>query len=87
MRLILLIIFGIINMLIAKKKGFNPWAWLLAAGLLGLIVIACLPSANAEGIDEATRTSRRKTGTTVGAVISAVAIFLGLVLAVAISNL
>ncbi len=79
MRLILFMIFGIINMFIAQKKGFNPWAWLLAAGLLGLILLACLPSAMAQGIDEATRHRRRKTDTSIGIAISVLGLLLAMV--------
>ena len=80
MSLVIFIVCGCINMLIAKKKGFNPFAWLLAAGFLGLIVIALMPAANAEGIDEALRPSRRKTGNTVGIVLSALGVVLMVIL-------
>jgi ABC-type Mn2+/Zn2+ transport system permease subunit len=44
--LIILAIFGGINAFIANAKGFNPILWFFAAGLLGLIVVSVLPSAN-----------------------------------------
>jgi len=47
MQIVFFLIFGTINSLIATKKGFNPFIWFFAAGLLGLIVLAFLPSANA----------------------------------------
>jgi intracellular septation protein A len=47
MQIILFIVFGVINALIASKKSFNPWIWFFAGGLLGLIVILILPSAHA----------------------------------------
>jgi hypothetical protein len=36
--------FGIINAIIADRKGFNPIIWFFAAGFLGLIVVLILPS-------------------------------------------
>jgi hypothetical protein len=64
------VVFAIINWIIAKKKGFNPWQWVLALGFVGSIVVACLPSANANGIDEVKRQKRRNLGTTVGGALS-----------------
>jgi len=85
------IIFGIIVMavmgVIANKKGFNPWAWVLAGGLIGFIILLTLPSANADDIDDATRDVRTKRGNTVGVVISAIAVVLIVVLLVALSNM
>ena len=80
MRIILFLIFGAINALIASKKGFNPVIWFFAAGLLGLIVLAFLPSANAALPDnEELYEQRRKTGNTAGIIIlcfAAVVIFI-----------
>jgi len=60
----------------AYKKGFNPWLWILACGLPGLIILIFMPSAAAPGIDEATRERRRKTGNTTGGVLSLIGIVL-----------
>jgi hypothetical protein len=76
MRLVISIVVMIAMGLIAYKKGFKPWLWILAGGLPGIIVLALMPSANAEGIDEATQEKRRKMGNKTGAVISAVVIVL-----------
>lgn len=85
------LIFGIIVMavmgVIADKKGFNPWAWVLAGGLIGVIILLALPSANADGLDDATRDARAKRGNTVGTVISALAVVLIVVILAVVSNM
>ena len=70
MQLLLFFITAAINFYIALRKGFNPWLWVLAAGLLGLIVILILPSAEAEGINDETSEKRRITGNNTGLGIS-----------------
>lgn len=73
MNFILLAVFGTINAIIAAKKGFNPFIWFFAAGLLGLIVIALMPSANAminnEDVDINLYEQRRKAGNIAGLII------------------
>jgi len=64
----------VIMAIVANMKGFNPFLWILAAGIPGLIVLACMPSAKAEGIDEAKRAQRRKTGNTVGGVFTGITV-------------
>ena len=43
--LIIIVVTGGINALIAKLKGFNPILWFFTAGILGLILVVLLPSA------------------------------------------
>ena len=43
--LIIIVVAGGVNALIAKLKGFNPFLWFFTAGLLGLILVVLLPSA------------------------------------------
>lgn len=45
-----LIIFGIPSAIIAGTKGFKHFRWLIAFGLLGLIVVVSLASAKAKEI-------------------------------------
>ncbi len=47
MQIVLFLIFGTINAIIASKKGFNPIIWFFAAGLLGFDCLALMPSAKA----------------------------------------
>lgn len=72
---------------IADRKGFNPWAWVLAGGLLGFVILLALPAATANGIDDATRDVRTKRGNTVGTVISAIAVILIVVMLVVLANM
>lgn len=84
-QLILFVVFGVINALVANKKGFSPLIWFLAGGLLGLIVILFLPSAKAvraEDVDLYMK--RKKTGNTVGLIILAVGVALGILLVLAL---
>jgi len=61
---------GVISWFIARKKGFNPWRWIAAMGILGLIVVACLPSANTAGIDPVKQQKRKGLARTVGTSLS-----------------
>jgi hypothetical protein len=62
--------------LLAWRKGFNPLLWLLAGGIPGALVLLFMPSANAEGLDDATKAKRRRTGNIVGTAITIVALIL-----------
>lgn len=65
----------------ARWKGFNPWYWFLASGLLGLTLLIVLPSPNQTGIDPMKTKERIKLGNRVGigmtlfAVVVATALF------------
>lgn len=72
MQILLAIIFLIVMLFIADKKGFNPWLWLLPSGPLGLIILLCMPSANAVGIDEETSEQRKRSGNSTGGVLSVI---------------
>jgi uncharacterized membrane protein HdeD (DUF308 family) len=87
MQIILFIVFGIINALIASKKSFNPWIWFFAGGLLGLIAILILPSAHAALPDQELYEQRRKTSNTAGIVILCIALFAILILMAYIGSL
>jgi len=88
MQIVLLLIFGTINALIASKKGFNPFIWFFAAGLLGLIVLAFLPSANAVlAENEELYEERRKAGNRAGIIILCIAAVLILFLFLWIKSL
>jgi hypothetical protein len=77
MQIIFFLIFGAINAFIADRKGFNPIIWFFAAGLLGLIVLAIMPSAN-EVLedDEELYLKRKRAGNTAGLIILGVAVLL-----------
>jgi O-antigen ligase len=64
------IIFGIPSALIAKAKGFLALRWLVAFGLIGLIVVSCLAGANARGISEEERLQRAAKANKIGAVMA-----------------
>ncbi|MFE6920894.1 hypothetical protein ACFVAV_07580 [Nocardia sp. NPDC057663] len=51
---------------LAYQRGFNPFAWILAAGCLGAIVLFFLPSAKEAGLDAETRQARSRRGNLFG---------------------
>ena len=57
---------------LAARKGYNPALWFLAGGILGLIILAFLPFADAPGDSEDVQRDKKKTGDIVGGVISGV---------------
>jgi hypothetical protein len=56
----------------AYFKGFNPALWFLAAGCIGWIPLALLPSANKKALTTGEKARRKKLGDRVGFYISAV---------------
>jgi hypothetical protein len=62
-----LMIFGIPAMVIAEKKGFKGARWLLAFGLIGLIIVCVLPSAKKRGIDYGQARKRAAVANSIGA--------------------
>jgi hypothetical protein len=62
-----IIIFGIPSAIIAGSKGLKPMRWLIAFGLIGLITVLVLSSANAQGITDEERARRAARGDTIGA--------------------
>jgi hypothetical protein len=86
LQLVLAIAFGIWMVTLAKKKGYTPWLWFCAAGLLGLIILSVLPDLTKEGLSEEEKAAKKKTGDVIGGTISALAIILGIGLTVASLN-
>ena len=75
-QIILFLIFAVINAVIAKKKGFSPWAWVLAAGIIGIMVLYFMPHSNEPGINEQTEIDRRKAGNLCGVLLSILALII-----------
>ncbi len=72
-----LIIFGIPSAIIAGYKGFKSLRWLIALGLIGLIVVSFMSSAKAEGISSEESKRRADKANSVGAGMAGINIFLG----------
>ncbi len=88
MQIVFFLIFGTINAIIASKKGFNPLIWFFAGGILGLVVLAILPSAKAvltENVELYEK--RRKTGNRAGIIILCIAAVLLLVFIIVLQSL
>lgn len=73
------LVFGIIAAIIAGNKGFKSLRWILALGLIGLITVACMSSARAEGIPPEEAERRAAKANTVGAVMAWINIGIGVV--------
>jgi hypothetical protein len=56
--------------LLAVRKGYAWYFWILACGVLGLVVLAFLPYANAPTVEAKVKRARRRTGNTVGGALS-----------------
>ena len=64
----------LVSPFIARGKGYLPYYWLFACGPIGLIVIACLPSATSAETPEQLELLQSRANTT-GAILSGVAFF------------
>ncbi|MFD3591607.1 hypothetical protein ACFWU5_02680 [Nocardia sp. NPDC058640] len=65
--------------LLAYQRGFNPFAWILAAGCLGALVLFFLPSAKEVGLDAEAKRVRTQRGNLVGGCLTALTLLAGLV--------
>ncbi|MGY0500954.1 hypothetical protein ACWZHB_20910 [Nocardia sp. FBN12] len=72
MMVVVMVVMGVL----AYQRGFNPFAWILAGGCLGVLVLMFLPSAREAGLDAETRDARRRRGNLFGAGLTAVALTL-----------
>lgn len=61
---------------LAYRKGYNFILWFFSGGIIGLLVLAFLPYANAEGISEEQARARKKRGDIIGGVIAFIVITL-----------
>jgi hypothetical protein len=74
-----IILFGIPSAIIAKKKGFKALRWLIAFGLIGLIVVACLTSAKTPGLSEEFAIQNAEKANKVGAWMAGLNIAIGVI--------
>ena len=72
--MIALMLFGIPSMIVASKKGFAESRWLLALGIVGFVVVCCLPSARARDISHSQRGARAHRANKVGAVMCGIGV-------------
>jgi hypothetical protein len=72
-----LMLFGVPSMMVASKKGFADSRWLLTFGIIGLIIVCCLPSAKARGISHEISRARRERANTIGAVLCGINVAVG----------
>ena len=75
MEIALLVVVGLITAALAARKGYNPALWFLAAGVIGLVILAFLPFVNEKGehpVEQ--RAAKKRTGDITGGVISGFAL-------------
>ncbi|MBS0205142.1 MAG: hypothetical protein JSS49_19740 [Planctomycetes bacterium] len=71
----------LVSPFVAWSKGYAPYLWLFACGPVGLVVIACLPSARKASTPELMELMQTR-GNTTGAILTGVGLVVGLMLAV-----
>jgi len=71
--LIVPVILAGLNAWLAHLKGYNPFCWFLAGGVLGLVLLSCLPFVEQE--DKAGTGGRRVLGNVLGLILSGVTVF------------
>ena len=75
--LFFLLLVGVLSAWLAYRRGFSPWCWIFAAGIIGLVVVLFLPDANKQGSPEAQDNARR-TGNMTGLVLTIITIVLNI---------
>jgi cobalamin synthase len=68
------LLFGVIAAIFARRRGYNWLCWLMALGLIGMIVVLFLPSANKEGLNEAEKNKIIKRGNLIGIILTVISI-------------
>jgi hypothetical protein len=74
---VIFLAFGSLMGSLAARKGYSFGSWFLAAGLVGLITLAFLPFTNRGDLSPEVAAEKRARGNTIGGVLSALAIGLG----------
>src|SRR5579871_323760 len=69
MIIIAIMLFGFPSMIVASKKGFADSRWLLTFGIIGLVIVSCMPSARKKGISHNEARRRRRNADETGKVI------------------
>jgi len=71
-QVIIFVVVALIMAMIANRRGFSRWLWTLAGSIPGFIILLCMPSASAVGIDEGTLKRRKASANTVGGIVSVI---------------
>jgi hypothetical protein len=74
--LLLGLVFGIATAVLAWRKGFNPWLWLLSGGPVALVVCSFLAPARGDGLSAEEAHVRRMRSTRVA---TGILVVLGLI--------
>ena len=74
MVIVIVLIFCVLTALLAKRKGYNPYIWFFATGIIGLIVLAFLPFTDVETLNPEQKKAAKKKGNIIGGITVAVVI-------------
>ncbi len=74
MIIVVVLVAGAITAYLAKRKGYNPFLWFFAAGIIGLITLAFLPFTNKGDLSEKERIKKVKLGNIIGGVFAVITI-------------
>ncbi|RLL50739.1 hypothetical protein D8Y20_11165 [Mariprofundus sp. EBB-1] len=81
---IIQVVLCIITAILAARKGYNPFIWFFASGVIGLIILAFLPFVNEKSaLNEDERAVKKRKGNIIGGVIAALAIIITLAIIIA----
>jgi hypothetical protein len=68
--------FGILAAFTARNKGYKWYYWILALGLVGLIVILLMPDTTKSGLSDDERIKMRNRGERTGGILSVISILM-----------
>lgn len=70
--IILWILVSLITGALAARKGYSFILWMLAAGIIGLLILAFLPYANTTEMSPEEQKDKQQTGNIIGGVLAVV---------------
>src|SRR5947209_5308911 len=77
MTLLVVIGMGLVSAGLAQRKGYSPYAWILAAGIFGWLFIAVLPPVNAGALGDQETIQARNRGNLLGVGLSVFSAIVG----------
>lgn len=76
LQIVLFLVFGGAMAYLANRKGYSPFAWFLAAGLIGLIILGVLPDLSKENLTPEVSEQKARRGNIIGGIISGLVVVL-----------
>jgi len=76
MPIMLLLAISLVTGALAARKGYHFMIWVLASGLLGLVILAFLPFANSSELSAEKQQQLKKKGNTIGGTLAVLGVIL-----------